>query len=425
VIRHTNRGRGEQGFAMVMVLMVIAVMLLGVFLLLNGIMSMDANTRNLGQKNLLHDASEAGLSVAINALDANTTATACTGGTLATTQYQYTCGIVNNFASGAAKTNVPDPADATRTLSIPGSTSLVWGKGAQTGSSRIAWSEEIVKPSANSISFPHAAIDAGSDIGANGNVHVIGDIYANHNISANGNDTLTGNSYAHGTDGWAGSQGVHSNQAVFALPTSAQVTAFAANAQTQTQGGVQHTPAQFIGQSSWPGNVYVTGPVTMNGNGSISVGGTLYINGDLSINGNETLNLTGGATVYVKGNLTVNGNSNLTNSAGSTIVVTGNSSLNGNYTATTGTLLTLGNASLNGNGTNVGLLWAPNQTSLSINGNVGSGAIVVGNGDTCNYTTIPACGAVSLNGNVTVTYDSRAGSNLGSGFVTMLTYMEY
>lgn len=424
MMRHTKRGRGEHGFAMVMVLMVIAVMLLGVVLLLNGIMSMDTNTKNLGQKNLLHDASEAGLSVAINAMDANDTATTCTGGTLATTQYQYTCGIVNNFANVNPITT-PDPANPARTLTIPIATALVWGRGAQSGSSRIAWSEEIIKPSPNMILFPHAAIDTGSDISANGNVHVIGDIYANHNISANGNDTLTGNSYAHGTDGWAGSQGIHSNQAVFALPTSTQVSTFAANSLTQTAGGTHETPAQFLAQSSWPGNVYVTGPVTMNGNGSISVGGTLYINGDLSLNGNQTLSITGGGTVYIRGNLSVNGNSNLTNSAGSTIVVTGNSSLNGNYTATTGTMLTLGNVTLNGNGTNVGLIWAPNQTLLTINGNVGSGELVVGNGDTCNYSTTPACGAVSLNGNVTVTYDSRAGQNLGSGFVTALTYMEY
>jgi fibronectin-binding autotransporter adhesin len=420
----------QRGIGIIAAVLVLAFVGIATLLLLNIVLDLSTNTRNVDQKNELHNAAEAGVDSGINTLDESLAATSCSSGTLAHVPYNYTCGIINNFA-GATPEPATDPISGDA-ISIPPSMALVWGEGTISGNPRVAWAEEIVK-AAVGLTLPAGALDAAGNGTFSGQVNINADnppadnnaaAIANGNFTESGTVVVQGPMDSHGTNTHAGTltdTATNTGEPLYSFPTTAQLNAYASAAQTTAQSGTTMTPASFLSTcanaTACSGNIYVSGSITQSGTTSLTINGT--------------------GTVYINGNITYAGTLNVLNKNGATIVINGNVTGAGSfgYSVTPGItnagLVVLGTGGLTvaGTGQYVATIYAPNS-SITLSGASGvTGAVAAGNGDAsgqtgvCNYSN--GCGNITNAGTFVINY--VAGLTIpppGSSYVTAVMYAE-
>ncbi|WDL96072.1 DUF7305 domain-containing protein [Alicyclobacillus sp. ALC3] len=247
-------------------------------------------------------------------------------------------------------------------------------------------------------------------------------VYSNGNVQVNGSVTITGNAGAAGDVSIKGGASVHSianNQPILSMPV------------WPTPNLPDTSTWQVV--SSLPSNATLSANYIIEGNGTsvslqgdtitgaimVTNGASLTLSGGTTINGN--LYASGGGSISLTGQNQVNGNIDVVNNAsspsditigastvtGSIIDVGGNVTLSGNASAGSSPGLTIGAFAVNGVGGNVtveggvstsGVVYAPDGT-ITFDGNDTLSGSAVGLYDT-------------LNGNITVSYDSAVVQNV-------------
>lgn len=362
---HSNRR--ERGFAMVLTLFIVVLLLAVGIVLLTNVQNVASDTLNTEQKNQALNAAEAGLNAAIDLLDrVPTTGDGAKGSSTMPQGYSYTYTVVaNNFAgNGLSKTANDTNSGTSQQVTVPPGQAFITSHGVGAAGGRGSNVEAIVKQTGGVITFPGGAINAGGDIDGNWNsgacAGIYGsapgkndaDIHANGNIPANAcfdqgqataSGTVTGKINA--TNGQK--NGVPQVQ----LPTS------------QMDGLVAYEKG--IAQQGGPYNLYIPNGGTLPaafvcGPGAPSSGCVVFVDGPVHMSGQQTAAFTGNVTLVINGDFTETGKASVTFQVGS------------------GSLFAVnGNADVGGNAYTGALLWAKGDTTLHGNGAQG-GALVSG-----------------------------------------------
>jgi len=185
----TNRRRTDRGFAMILTIFVIGLLLIAGMMILSNSQYSASDALNTEQKNQAFNAAEGGLDNAMEALDVSALANGSSNGTLPNGgSFSYT--ISNNLLSS---NTMSIPGRGT----LPGNSALISSQGAGALGGRPVTVEAVVVPTTTQIVFSNDAVDAGLDIQGNWNsgacVGFAGsaagtndaNIHANRNVTAN------------------------------------------------------------------------------------------------------------------------------------------------------------------------------------------------------------------------------------------------
>lgn len=380
---------------MVLVLAIVVLLLIAGMAILLTSDGVALATQNNEQKNLSFDVAEAGLNVALEALD-NLPSTSVGGSGTLSSGGSYSYGIINNLA-GSLPMSSTDPATQ-QAIQIPPARALVYSTGTGAAGLRSVTTEAIVKQFEVSYTFPSYAILAELDIAGNWNpptgiAESSPGLY-NANMHANQNITghvgfLQGVATATGNTNTFNSAPTAVGTAHIDLPTNQLGSFIAAQKQIALAGG--------------PYAVYVpSGGSLPSFNcpaGAPPQGCTVFVDGSLHMSGSTNATFTGRVNVVINGNYTATGN------AGA-VFQTGTQSL----------LAVNGATDIGGNGSVGALIWSKGNTTLEGNGNL-VGAIVSGG-------TVYLKGGGSSGG---FTYDaSLQGLTVQTpGRIVVLTYGEF
>jgi len=392
-----NRRRTDRGFAMILTIFVIGLLLVAGMMLLSNSQYSASDALNTEQKNQAFNAAEGGLNNAMEALDVSAMTTGSSSGSLpGGGSYTYT--ISNNLLGSM-------PMNITGGRSIPGETALITTQGTGALGGRPVTVEAVVAPTTTQIVFSNDAIDAGLDIQGNWNsgacIGFAGSVSGTNNANIHSNRNVTANSCF--TDGQVtasgtvtgsmnATDGVLSGQPQQQLPT-AQMATFITGERTIAQGGPSPYPNKYIAAGGSLPRTYDCP------SSALPDGCVVFVDGPISMSGGDRAAFTGKVSVVVNGNLSTLGNAQLTFEQGQKSV-----------------LIVNGNADIGGNGSADALVWAKGDLTLHGNGNLTGAAVAGGN--------VNLLGGGNGGG---FTYDSTLQNvTLGTqGKLTIATYSEY
>ena len=346
----------ERGFAMVLVLGIVALLLMAGLAMLVTSDGVALATQNNEQKNLSFDAAEAGLNVALEALDNNPATSASGSGTLSSGG-SYSYSIINNLA-GSFPMPSTDPVTQ-QPIQIPAARAFVYSTGTGATGLRSVTTEAIVKQFEVTYTFPNYAILAELDIAGNWNPPTgiaesspglfDANMHANQNITGHvgfvqGVATATGNTNTFNSDPTA------VGTAHIDLPTNQLGSYIAAQKQIALAGG--------------PYALYVPNGGSLPSfdcpAGAPPQGCVVFVDGPVHMSGGSDSDFTGRVNVVINGNYTATGNAGAVFQSGTQSVLAVN-----------------GATDIGGNGSVAALIWSKGNTTLHGNGTL-FGALVCG-----------------------------------------------
>jgi hypothetical protein len=365
VRRSTNRG-----FALILVLFVVALILVASLALMANAQYGSLNTQSMQQKNAVYNAAESGVEDGLNALDGSSTATGGSGSLANGYSFNYT---ITSNVTGALPKNA---SDGVNSISIPPGFALIVSTGS-IGNQRPTVAEAIVRTSGFNYTLNNVAIAASGNLTGNWN-HNIGLAGSDGSQSGGADDA---NVYVNGTinasvgfiDGWAksatgtnsliGQAGVGSatNAPALALPTSTDFTNFVAQQRAAVGSGNGST---MIDTSAFPSTTTYSCPTSPVPNGG--AGCVMFID-VASVSNTQSVPVFNGPWTVV-----VNGSYSSTGHGG---VVFNDPSPAGAWKSSL--FAVNGTADIGGNATAAALIWTKADLTLHGNGNE-FGAVIAG-----------------------------------------------
>jgi len=301
--------RGQRGFAMAFVFVLVALLLLIAILVITGAFNATNQAQAVGVKYGVLNSAEAAANLALNRLAENPSEpVGCVTGSLNRAAYKSCLGLNNlSWPTGRLTSDYADPGS---NVWVPKGAAYIYGEATNQGSRKV-YVEAIAQP-APPLVMPSGAVNAAADINDMAPMNIHQDplhpndatLYANNNINVPGSgSTVQGVTHAVGTDSLVGSDSTtHSGSAAIGFPNFTEVSQAAQNAKLTAQAGTTLSGSTVSsGTATYTGNVYINGDVNVSaGTVTFSAGTYVYIDGNLCVSGTGTvLNADGGQGLMV------------------------------------------------------------------------------------------------------------------------------
>ena len=306
----TCDARGQRGFAMAFVFVLVALLLLIAILVITGAFNATNQAQAVGVKYGVLNSAEAAANLALNRLAENPGEKAgCVTGYLNGADYYKSC-LGDNNLSGFKPDFVTDYADPGSKVYVPKGAAYIYGEATYQGARKV-YVEAIAQP-APPLVMPSGAINAATDINDLAPMKINQDplyandatLYANNNINVPGSKSpVQGITHAVGTDSLEGSDGTtHSGSPAIGFPNFTEISQAAQNAKLTAQAGNNFSGSTVSsGTATYTGNTYINGDVNLtSGTVTFSAGTYVYVDGNLCISGTgAVVNADGGQGLMV------------------------------------------------------------------------------------------------------------------------------